>query len=362
MKTINVIFLLSCSAALLSSCKSSGEGSSSLIQTVAASDPRFRYEGRFDFADPDAPVVIWQASRISLDFDSDSLRLLFDDAKGQNFFNATVDDMTHIVAVNEGAAPVDASFENLGRGRHHLMLFKRTEATAGTVRFRGVDFGTAAHAWIPHDPDYKLKMEFIGDSITVGACDEDGPTDQWLDHRTHNNALSYGALTAAAFDADYRNIAVSGMGVVTGWSDLKAREVWNRIYPDPSSRLANLLSWKPRIVFINLGENDDSFPRAHQQPFPEHFTQGYVALVQAVRKAYPAAHIVLLRGGMWGGSHSEPLRTAWESAVTQLEASDPAIKHFVFTHWSSNHPRVADHRAMADELIVWLNQQQFMQR
>ena len=121
-------------------------------------------------------------------------------------------------------------------------------------------------------------------------------------------------------------------------------------------------AWQPQVVFINLGENDDSFPRAHGKPFPANFAQGYVALARAVRAAYPDAHIVLLRGGMWGGSQSEPLRKAWESAVAQLESSDRAISHFVFTHWTATHPRVADHRAMADELITWLRQQNFMQR
>jgi hypothetical protein len=47
--------------------------------------------------------------------------------------------------------------------------------------------------------------------------------------------------------------------------------------------------------------------------------------------------------------------------VTQLEAADPAISHFVFAHWTRSHPRVADDRAMADELIAWLKQQPFMQ-
>lgn len=51
-------------------------------QQISAADPRFRYEGRFDFSDSNAPVVIWQASRISLDFESDTLGLLFDNAKG----------------------------------------------------------------------------------------------------------------------------------------------------------------------------------------------------------------------------------------------------------------------------------------
>jgi len=112
---------------------------------------------------------------------------------------------------------------------------------------------------------------------------------------------------------------------------------------------------------VNFGENDDSFPRAHGQPFPAGFTDGYVALIHAIRSAYPGARIVLLRGGMFGGAQSGPLRKAWDSAVTQLEAADKGVSHFVFKHWTSTHPRVADDQIMASELIAWLKQQDFMQ-
>ena len=65
---------------------------------------------------------------------------------------------------------------------------------------------------------------------------------------------------------------------------------------------------------------------------------------------------------MYGGAQSAPLREAWTGAVAVLEASDPAVRHFVFTHWSENHPRVADDRAMAAELTAWLRAQPFMAR
>ncbi len=332
-----------------------------LTLRISASDTRFRYEGRFDFADSNAPVIIWQASRISLDFDGDALVLLFDDAKGQCYFNATVDGSNTVIEVREGQPIRPATQTGLGSGRHHLELFKRSEADAGTVRFRGVELTGGAQAWAPAPPAYLLRMEFFGDSITVGACNEDGPADQWDDRRTHNAASSYAALTADAFSADYRNIAVSGMGIATGWVDKKAGEVWDKTYPNPTSLRADLTNWVPQVVFVNFGENDDSYPRAHGQSFPAGYTDGYVALIRAIRAAYPAAHIVLLRGGMYGGAQSEPFRTAWEAAVTRLEAADPGISQFVFTHWTRTHPRVSDDRAMADELITWLKQQSFMQ-
>jgi lysophospholipase L1-like esterase len=341
-------------AALLTSCQSQPPINSATPRAISAADERFRYEGRVDFSNRSAPVLIWQASRISIDFDGDRLALLFDDAKGQCFFNATIDGATTIVEVREGSAARRTNFFGLGAGRHHLQLFKRSEASAGTVRFRGVELGANARSWKPAPPDYRLKMEFIGDSITAGACNEDGATDQWEDRSTHNSALSYATLTAEALRADYRNIAVSGMGIATGWTTVKAGEVWDRVYPNPASPRADLTAWTPNMVLVNLGENDDSFPRAHNQPFPAGYTDGYVALVQVIRKGYPAARIVLLRGGMWGGGQSEPLRIAWEAAVKRLEAGDPNIRHFVFKHWTPNHPRVKDDREMADELIVLL--------
>ncbi len=331
------------------------------IHFIPPANKGFLYEGRFDFSEPNAPVVIWQASRISLDFAGDSISLLFDNAKGQNFFNARVDGSNSIVEIHEGAQTQTVTLPGLGNGRHHLTLFKRSEAAAGTARFRGVELSGSGEVWTPKPPAYKLRMEFIGDSITAGACNEDGDADQWDSRRTHDAALSYAALTASDFSADHRNIAVSGMGIAIGWVPQKAGEVWDRLYPEASSARASLTKWTPQIVFVNFGENDASYSKAHGQPFPTNFTTGYVTLIQAVRKAYPHASIVLLRGGMWGGANSEPLRQAWDSAVTQLESTDKGISHFVFKHWTMKHPRAADDRVMADELTAWLKQQKFVQ-
>ena len=332
-----------------------------LTLRVPAGDARFRYEGRIDFANTNAPVIIWQASRISIDFEGSAIHLLFDNAKGQNYFNVQVDGSNTVVAANERTPASSATVSGFGPGWHHWLLFKRSEANAGTVQLRGIEIAPPAKARAPMPPHYKLAIQFIGDSITVGACNEDGATDQWDDRRTHNCALSYATLTAAAFSADYRNTAVSGMGIATGWVPMKAGEIWDRLYPDTNSPPANLHAWIPNVVFVNLGENDDSYPRAHGQPFPVGFTGGYVSLVHAIRTAYPDARIVLLRGGMFGGAQSEPFRKAWESAVTQLETTDKSVSHFVFKHWTLTHPRVADDRALADELIAWLKQQPFMQ-
>ena len=329
---------------------------------IPATEAFYRFEGRFDFSGPVGPTVVWQGSRISLDFESALLRIRFGASVDQNIFDLTVDGRTEIVAVPAGESWVYSWPHPLGTARHQLALFKRSEAAAGHVRFAGVEIATGAQAWMPAANRYRLRMEFFGDSITAGACNEDGATDQWEDRRTHNHALSYSTLTAASLHADYRCLAVSGMGVAVGYVEVKAGEIWDKIYPRADSPRTDLKAWQPDVAFINLGENDDSFSRSTNQAFPSGYTAGYVALVKAIRAAYPHTHLVLLRGGMYGGAKSPELRAAWAAVVKEVEAGDPAISHFVFQHWSSNHPRVSDDRAMAAELTAWLKLQSFMQR
>jgi lysophospholipase L1-like esterase len=254
------------------------------LQRIPASDPRFLYQGRFDFANPTGPVVAWQASRIRIDFDGDTLVLCFDCLGGQSFFDVQVDDEAWILALQHGGRQQLALQHTLSPGRHHLTLFKRSEAGAGTVRFEGIGLAPGAKVRVPAPVTWPLTMEFYGDSITVGACDEDGAADQWTNRLTHNCALNYAAMTAAAFSADYRNIAVSGMGIVTGYVKVRAAEVWNRTGATADDPLADLNAWQPDLVFVNFGENDDSFTASHRLDFPKTF-----AACLAARKASACA-------------------------------------------------------------------------
>ena len=167
-------------------------------------------------------------------------------------------------------------------------------------------------------------MEFIGDSISAGACNEDGAEDQWENRNTHNSELSYAALTASAFHADYRNISVSGMGVVEGWVKPHLGQIWDRLYPSVDSPPSDLKEWTPDIIFVEIGDNDDSYTQRHNEVFPLLFTEKLTEVVRSIRKARPQAQIVLVRGGMKGGFESAPLKASWEAAAAELEAHDPA--------------------------------------
>ena len=122
--------------------------------------------------------------------------LIFGPAVGQSVFNVTIDGATEIADIRAGAGARYVWPHPLAAGRHRLEIFKRSEAAKGHVAFRGVELAAGTKAWAPPALEYRLKMAFFGDSITAGACNEDGATDQWEDFRTHNYALSWAHLTA----------------------------------------------------------------------------------------------------------------------------------------------------------------------
>ena len=318
-----------------------------------AEEAAFRYEGRIDHGNPHSRVLIWQGSRVSFRFEGKRLQLYFGPTTGQSYYDLVVDGQRVLVSLTKEG--YTSRFEYplpLATGLHSATLTKRSEADAGYAAFEGVGLEPQARLLpLEFKPAAEEAYLFFGDSITVGACNEDGAEDQWENRSTHNNALSYGALTAQAMKADYRNIAVSGMGIRIGYVDKIAAQIWNRLYPRPDAPIQLEAGWVPTHIFINYGENDDSFSKSHNQSFPADFSEGYVALVREIRKAYPQAWITLLRGGMAGGATSPVLREAWEKAVTLLEAEDKRLDHFVFKHWSGLHPRVADDQAMASELV-----------
>jgi len=100
------------------------------LQTIAADDSRFRYEGRFDTAKPEAPAVVWQASRIAIDFEGTALALRFDWGEGQNYFDVTVDGATAVLAVNDASHTRLVFPQPLAAGRHHLVVLDVTTVFA----------------------------------------------------------------------------------------------------------------------------------------------------------------------------------------------------------------------------------------
>ena len=137
----------------------------------------------------------------------------------------------------------------------------------------------------------KLKIEFIGDSITsgegaIGAKEEE----EWISmFFGHSNSYPY--LVSKALDADYRVISQSGWGVRSSWDNdpncsipLHYKEICSVMPEETFKPLGfyeenNFKAWRPDVVVVNLATNDDGafhnsphFDPVTGEEFKQHMT------------------------------------------------------------------------------------------
>lgn len=167
---------------------------------------------------------------------------------------------------------------NLNPEKENLIgLMRDTQAMSGDGKqiftIHGVALSNGG-AFLPV-PERKLKLEFIGDSITSGEglC---GNTEEWDWISTWISAnKNYAVQTASAFDADFHILSQCGWGVITGWDNNVTsiipphyEKVSSLNWGENQKALGAQESWdfssyQPDFVFVNLGTNDSG---AFNQP------------------------------------------------------------------------------------------------
>lgn len=255
-------------------------------------------------------------------------------------------------------APGLYQVSQLAPGRHRLRIEVLTEHQAGPKRFGG--FLLAADARAAELPRRARRMEFIGDSHTVGYGNTSAGqqcTDEQV-WSTTDNTLAYGPLTARRYDADYRVHAISGRGVVRNY-DGSASPHLPEAYPfallDASSQRDDS-AWQPHVVAIALGTNDFSTPLKAGEAWKTRadlqadYQRTYAAFLKQLRARYPRAYLVV-----WATDPSET-RTHAEAVVQRLQAAGESRIRFLpvkgLTMGGCNwHPSAADHQRVSELLV-----------
>jgi len=319
------------------------------FQMIRPDHPHIYYTGRIDWTDAKKPIIIWQGTEIRLRFTGSQVGFVFSEGRDRNFFNVIVDGKVHPFSLIAGKKQTYL-VAGLEPGEHEISLFKRSEAMYGDSRFEGflLPSGEKSLAPIPRP----FKIEFYGDSITAGACNEIEPsvTDHYEDLMLHNNYTSYGAICARRLGADYVNVAYSGIGISLSWHPLKMPDVWDKLYPRDDSPRYDFSIPDPDIVVVNLGQNDYGYAEHIKVPFPADFVDRYVAFLRALRKQYPHAWIILASGGMSGVKSSRPLLKGLQDVYKALSKEDGRLLTYTFKAFTYAHPRVETHEKLAREL------------
>jgi hypothetical protein len=331
---------------------------------IRSHDPHIKYMGRIVMQD-EAAELAWPGTSASINFSGTGVKATLRDEHGENFINVVVDGKVLSVIYPDSIKREYTLAKGLPAGKHSLELFKRTEWTMGKTWLYEFTLDKGSSALAPPPPG-KRKIEFFGNSITCAYAVIDS-TGQDRGTAPYENAwLSYAALTARHYDADFNLTARSGIGIMVSWFPQTMPEMYDRLDPTDSESKWDFSKYQPDVVVINLCQNDawivklpqnDQFKArfGDKAPTDEQIIKAYKDFVKSIREKYRKAQIICVLGSMDATKEGSPWPGYIEKAVAQL-----GDKH-IYTHFfpyknTPGHPNVKEQQAMADDLISFMDQ------
>lgn len=278
-----------------------------------------------------------------------------------NIFNIIVDGQAPIVLTRPGRTTY--SINNLTEGKHHIRLEKRTETQFGTGTFEGFFVPVNSQTITPEKP--KRSIEFIGDSAVVGYGIR-SPKRECREEEVFSftdTQITYAALTAKAFSADYQINALSGFGVVRNYNGAFAENTFLSLYPYALNDKGALYqsNWSPNIIVIGLGGNDFATPLNPDEKWKtrealhDDYVKNYKDFILSLRTKHPKAHFILLSYAVAG----DELETQVARVIKELKQKGVRDIGLVTTkpvelaacHW---HPSESDHKKSAEILTNYI--------
>ncbi|DBA74311.1 TPA: hypothetical protein ACH3X1_011086 [Trebouxia sp. C0004] len=378
----------------------------------AQSSPELLLQGRFGGAINSQtglgslPLLFsWPSSSVYTTFTGTSVTVTIagsaptTDSAGYNRFAFFVDQsQVAIESSTPGNPAIKWEMSGLGAGAHNLTITKLNEASYGEAMLESIVLssnGSFLTPVLPEAFETGRRIQFIGDSYTVGyantggttncnktVCFPVGPCVPELD--SQNAAVSWGPLTAANFQADYEVIAWSGAGVGTfsvpesnvdatlptwiGESQYPTDgEIFLRqVAADNTSMVSNFSSWVPQVVVLAGGTND-----FHILPPPalEDWLLSYMDLINMINEEYDNPEIIIqvfplevnFEGVLTPNATTNYLQyMASVYTATQMEGMTNV--HFLqlnavgmnLNGWCSNHPSAAADMTIAAQLTAYI--------
>ncbi|MEP6952338.1 MAG: SGNH/GDSL hydrolase family protein [Ginsengibacter sp.] len=336
--------------------------SNAQIKIIPYSNKSIYYEGRI--ADkPGAAELSWPGTSVSILFKGTGISAILKDIDTANYYNVIVDEKVILKIHTDTSKHSYVLASGLSKGKHKVELFKRTEWDKGKTWFYGFETPRRTKL-LPAPVPKKRKIEFYGNSITCGYAMEDSSGKDSEHGYFENNYLSYAAITARHFDAQYYCIAKSGIGIMVSWFPLIMREMYDRLDATDSTSKWDFAKYIPDLVVIDLFQNDSWIIEKpeHEQfkyrfgakaPDENFIIASYKDFVELIRNKYPDAGIICTLGNMDATKKGSPWPGYVLQAVKQLH--DPKIYAYFFEYKNTEgHPKVAEQKAMANSLIDFI--------
>ena len=331
-------------------------------KVIPFNNPDIIYEGRIQYKS-DAAVLTWPGNSATIQFEGTKVSVMLKDLDTANYYNVIVDNKVIAKFHTDTAKQSYTLVSGLPKGKHLVQLFKRTEWDKGKTLFYGFEIPTDAKILPPPAPK-KRKIEFYGNSITCGYAVEDSSgKDSWFGY-FQNNYITYAAITARHFNAQYYSNSKSGIGIMLSWFPLIMPEMYDRLDPTDSASKWDFSKYTPDIVVINLFQNDSWLVHKPERagfmkkfgtkaPDESYIVTSYKDFVATIRTKYPDASIICALGNMDATREGSPWPGYVRKAVEQLHDAKIYTCFFPYKN-TGGHPNIAEQRVMADSLIDFI--------
>lgn len=299
----------------------------------------------------------WPSVYFETVFKGDSLTVKFDD--DQNNFQLIIDNQAPIVINKPGKQ--DYVVPGLTPGKHLVRLEKISETQSSSGRFIGF-YSDDKPAKLPKR---KRRIEFIGDSFTVGYGNTSPSQECTNDevYATTNSQLAFGPLVAKHFNADYQINASSGFGMVRNYNGTSPDKNLIGLYPFTlhNNNYIYTGDWQPQVIVIGLGTNDFSTKLNEaerwktREELQQDYVNKYIYFVKSLHTNNPKARFILMASDQMEGE----LATQLGKVVASLKTDGvKKVDSIIFSgldykgcHW---HPSVNDDKLLAELLINYL--------
>ncbi len=255
-------------------------------------------------------------------------------------------------------------------GDHVVTLRKLSENVMGKCALLSLE---TDGSFLEPEKREKLRIEFVGDSITCGYGNE-AEDPMGLRTEEENAEATYGFLTAQALDAEYSAICVSGCGVSDPvvYPDMENRGMdtmyaftdapYERAFGHAEMQPWDFAGHKNDVVVINLGTNDmmELALQNYERAADRRFHEKYRGLIEQIRKMNGKDTRIVCTLGPMGYYLWDEIR---DIVKDYAEAeNDKRIVCFKFGQMNvmtegtgaDGHPSGKTHERMARELTAFL--------
>jgi lysophospholipase L1-like esterase len=315
----------------------------------------WQFYGRWDLTQAGKAVTVNSGSHVTASFMGAGITAKFDTSG-----NASNNMPTVSIKIDDGALvekEISATLElaaGLPVALHTVTLFVRgmnegqprwTAPLVSSTVFLG--FTVAGGNIVPSPRPTRLKMEFLGDSITEGvALHATGPQGQTSASWRTDGPRGFAALTAQKLQAEWRQVGFGrqGLTIVGNGGVPKAQDAFNWFYAGVPRD-----AWQPDVVVLNQGTNDRGATGATFAPL-------YGSFLGLIRAAYPNAKLVAVRPFV--GAFGEEIKA---QVAARQAAGDAKVFYLDTAGWTQNadfsdglHPNQAGSVKIADKLATAL--------